>query len=83
MGYANSVTQLLRLGVGVKKKECEQGLLLGQLCERVGLKNSWKVETGIALRPIVVLKCLVNSMESYSLEYKGDDIRKYEEKRQE
>ena len=52
-----------------------------QLCESVGLKNSWKVETGIALSSIVVLKCLINSMESYSLEYKGDDIRNYEEKR--
>lgn len=42
----------------MKKNECEWRLLLGQLCESVGLKNSWKVETGIALRPTVVLKLL-------------------------
>lgn len=64
-------------------RSTREGILLGQLCESVGLKNSWKVKTGIALRSIVVLKCLTNSMESYSLAYKGDDIRNYEEKRQE
>lgn len=50
--------QLLRFGVGVKKNECEWGLLLGHLCESLGLKNSWKVETGITLRSTVVLKLL-------------------------
>lgn len=57
MVYANKIS-VTKIRSGSEEEWVWVGTVIGHLCESLGLKNSWMVETGITLRSTVVLKLL-------------------------